>query len=116
MASQGFKVKADAAADAEAKTQGAVGLDDTVNFDCEEWDEDDSKFSLPDDVTFADVSSMGAMASTSAAANMNVGASGAGANASAGANVNAGGTAAQCASCDALPDSAKTQCRAALGC
>jgi hypothetical protein len=117
-ASQGMKMKVDAMANANANAnaqgQAALDYDQALSYDCDDWNEDDEKFELPSGVAFTDFTSMiNAAASSSAAANANLGA-GASANVGAGANVNADASA--CASCDSLPDAAKSQCRVALSC
>jgi len=86
---------------AEATSTGespAAGPDDRVTTDCKSWTADESKFELPQSVTFNTVSSMQIRAGASEAGS------------SAGVN-------ATCSQCDMIPnDEAKKQCRAALNC
>lgn len=82
---------------------GQVNLDQKVDYTCMDWDGDESKFTLPTDVKFYDMSQMmqgkGMM----------------GANANVNSNVNAGANA--CSACNSLPAGvAKDQCKAALNC
>jgi hypothetical protein len=55
---QGVKmnVKADASASAQAKS--SVDLDSQVDYKCEDWTKDDSKFALPGSVNFLDIEAM----------------------------------------------------------
>jgi hypothetical protein len=83
---QGFKMKVSATSSASASGQAGVSLDETVEYDCEEWNVDADQFELPAGVTFTDAASMGA-----AAAGMNAGANAnVNANLGTGANVDAG--------------------------
>jgi len=92
-ATQGSKMKAEAESDTEESD--TVGLDDEAEYDCKSWNVDNSKFKLPSNIEFVDIS---AFMQT-----------GAGASGSINAN--------QCGACDAAPDAdSKAQCRAALGC
>lgn len=69
-------------------------VDENVDYECRSWNVDNSKFSLPSDVEFQDM--------TAFQANME---------ASMGAGAN------QCAACDMIGDAnAKASCKAAMGC
>lgn len=112
---QGMKMKvtAEQGAALDARAQGSVDFDAPGSYSCERWREDSSKFALPSGVSFVDFTDA-AGASAAAAAAIKAQAAGAAVN----ANVSAGASAkaAQCAACDAVPDAAKAQCRAAVGC
>ncbi len=73
-----------------------------VDYDCNSWRVDESKFEVPSDVTFMDMSSM-----------MNAGAqTGAPNNGS----MNPPSKSNQCNMCDGAPEPQRTQCREALNC
>src|SRR3989338_3588990 len=94
-ASQGTKIKVTADSSAEATNEQTFDYDDEYDFDCEEWNRDDSKFDLPSGVSFTDLS------------------------AQVEASQNAGNSVQnmQCAACDQLPDAeSQAQCRQALSC
>jgi len=90
---QGSKMKADVESDMEKSD--SVGLDDEAEYNCRNWNVDNSKFNTPSDIDFVDIS---ALMQTGLESSGDV-------------NVN------QCATCDAAPDeNSKEQCRLALGC
>lgn len=81
--------------------QKAVDINKPVNYECKPWSPQADKFVLPENVTFQDMSQMmdhGSMVSpaTSEAGSVD--------------------TTASCATCDALPEGAKAQCKTALKC
>lgn len=90
---QGTKITADAHTTTEAGSESSVDLDTKVAFQCENWNVDQSKFDLPNDVQFMDMSAI--MDDTT--------------------SVDASGR--QCSACEAIPDeTAKQQCLTALSC
>lgn len=97
-AGQGIKMKFEAAANANAGAAPGVAAnwDDSLSYKCSPWGADESLFSPPANVEFLDAAALGGM----------------GVSAAAGAGAGAG----QCASCDSVPEAARAQCRAALGC
>jgi type II secretory pathway pseudopilin PulG len=96
-AGQGAKIKVDANMEVQNNTQASVDWNKKLNYKCDDWNPDQSRFTLPANVTFTDLSAM--MNSTT------------------NANVNTGGEVNKCAACDMAPDAAsKAQCKAALGC
>lgn len=95
--SRGTKMSLDATAEADASMEQheAVGLDEEVNYQCESWNVDESRFTIPSDIEFMDISSM----------------------MDASMDVHGSASADQCAACDAIPDeNAKQQCLTSLGC
>ncbi len=78
---------------AEAKNQQNIDLDKKGSYKCNAWTVDATKFMLPTNVTFSDLSKMMKPAKT---------ATGSGTNA--------------CAACDVLTGDEKTQCKSALKC
>lgn len=77
----------------EEQAQTNYGLNDEADYNCVPWEVDQSKFVVPEDVEFSDMTSLIT-------------------------NVSAQGSlSSQCGSCDAIPDEgAKAQCKVALGC
>ena len=72
-----------------------------VDYDCDSWSVDESKFEIPTDITFMDVSTM-----------MQGGTTGEG---NAG-SMNPPSKSAQCNMCDSAPEPQRSQCREALQC
>lgn len=98
----GFKMALDSQANTQDKTQStAVDTNKDYNFSCEKWSVDNSKFELPGNVQFAD---FGAMTGVNADA----------LKASAGAAGSTDTKALQQATCNSLPEPAKTSCMNAL--
>jgi hypothetical protein len=87
----------------QTTSTSTVDLDQKVSYSCSNWTKDSSKFTVPTNVKFIDISAM-----------MHGGAPGA-ASATVGAQASVSVT-AQCAACEQLPASAKAQCKAALQC
>ncbi|MBI2030107.1 hypothetical protein HYT05_00630 [Candidatus Kaiserbacteria bacterium] len=96
----GFSMSMDAT-QSGTNTQQSFDSDKKIDYRCEQWATDDSRFVLPSNVTFQDMAAMmqGAM-------------QGAGA----GTVPQMQATAAQCQACDQLPGAQKSACRAALKC
>jgi hypothetical protein len=96
----GFKMDM-AASQSGTNTQQSFDSDKKIDYRCEPWAVDASKFVLPSDITFQDMAAMmqGAMPG-----------------ASAGTVPQMQATAAQCQACDQLPDAQKNACRTALKC
>lgn len=87
--------------------QEGMDMDKKVDYHCSSWTVDESKFALPTDITFNDMSDMmkgmmpaGKVNGAAVPPNM--------------PNMPAGG--AQCAACDQLPTAQKDACRSALNC
>ncbi len=97
---QGFKMSLDQAAPTQGKQDQSVDINAELNYKCESWSEDGSKFNLPQGVTFTSMQEM-----------MNGGMMNSGIQGGTG-----GGNAAQCGTCDQAPEPQRTQCRTALGC
>lgn len=96
----GFKMDM-AASQSGTNTQQSFDSDKKIDYHCESWAVDASRFVLPSDITFQDMAAMmqGAMPG-----------------AGAGTVPQMQATAAQCQACDQLPDAQKNTCRAALKC
>lgn len=96
----GFSMSMDAT-QSGTNTQQSFDSDKKIDYRCESWAVDASKFVLPSDITFQDVAAMmqGAMPGASAGTVPQIQA-----------------TAAQCQACDQLPDAQRGACRAALKC
>ncbi len=90
-----------AAAQSSTNTQQSFDSDKKIDYRCEPWTVDASRFVLPSDITFQDMAAMmqGAMPG-----------------ASAGTVPQMQATAAQCQACDQLPDAQRGACRTALKC
>lgn len=119
----GYKVAINAAQQQTTPSQTAPnqtaqqGLNPSTkyNYDCSNWSVDQSKFALPDSVSFTDTSTM----MQGAAAGGGTGASGSGSASATGSGTSgqSSDTKAQmCAACNSAPASAKAQCLASLGC
>lgn len=94
---QGVKLAVDAEAEMKSNEQNPVGLDDEVEYECDSWNKDASKFSVPGNINFIE---------------LNAGASG---TIETGAPIESG--VPQCAACRNLPDGdAQAACLAVLGC
>jgi hypothetical protein len=87
----GYKMSVNASTTAQTSQQ-QVNVDQKMNYDCDNWNADNSMFTLPAGVTFTD---MNAFLKTQGGASVNSGAS-------------------QCASCDQLPAQYQAQCRSQL--
>jgi hypothetical protein len=88
----GFKVNVDAAVSGEHGTEvSSIDINKDVEYSCEPWSLDNSKFQIPSDITFNDLNAMQGA-------------------------VSAGGGASACGMCDMAPEPQKSQCRAALKC
>jgi hypothetical protein len=99
MSAQGFKTSVNANAQASAQAS-APSYDQKLDYRCDDWNADSSRFELPEGMTFMDINAAAAGAA----------AAGAGINGSMG-----GGDA--CSTCDMLPDgAAKTACQYRMGC
>ncbi|MDE1924634.1 MAG: hypothetical protein KGH79_00415 [Patescibacteria group bacterium] len=104
MSTTGFK---STVTQGQASTQSnGVNYSSPMNYSCQPWTPDQSKFNLPSNISFT------------ATASYTPPAQGAGATGAAGGSASAGvkGTAAQCAQCNTLPSAQKAQCLAALQC
>jgi hypothetical protein len=104
----GFKMKvteqagAEAGQNQDAQTQ-KVDINQKMDYECNDWSADSSKFSAPSSIKFTDYGQiMGGMQG------------GAAASGSMGANADM--KAQQCAACEGLSGDSKTQCKAALSC
>ncbi len=98
----GFKLAYSASAGASSSNTGSgqtVDVDKKMDFNCQPWNGDSSKFTLPTSVTFTDTSALTGSAKVS-------GSAGAGASTKA----------AQCATCDFLSGDEQAQCKSAMGC
>lgn len=97
---QGVKmaISADQQAATGAETQQALDTSKALNYDCDNWSNDDSVFKLPSGVNFMELN-VGGGVGTSVAPN-----SGAQSDDSI------------CATCDSVPADSRAQCRQALGC
>ena len=74
---------------------GSLDLEKKSDYSCKPWSTDSSLFSLPDDIEFSDMSNIMSPSGTQSPDSSK---------------------AAQCAACDSAPESARQQCKAALGC
>jgi len=108
---QGFKMAFADMSSSNTAMHGGVSADQDMNYSCTSWANDQTKFTLPANITFEDMSAMmNAGASAGAAA-------GAGTTAPAGTGSGAAGNAQMCAMCaQAGSAAAQAQCRAALHC
>ncbi len=97
---QGFKSTVNASSTGSGSS--GIGYGEQMNYQCQGWNADSSKFNLPTNISFM---------STAAYTQPD---QGAGATGAAGASVK--GTAAQCAACNSLAGAQKAQCLAALSC
>lgn len=93
LSTQGFKTTVGAGATSTTST-GGVDYDAQMNFACQPWTPTGTHFNVPTNITFTDTASMTAPGSGSGTS----------------------GNAQQCAACNQLTGSAKTQCLAALKC
>lgn len=98
---QGFKSTVSASSTSSSQSQG-VDYSAQMNYSCQAWNADASKFNLPANISFMTTASYTAPA-------QGAGATGAG-------GYSTQGTAAQCAACDQLTGAQKAQCLAALNC
>lgn len=90
-AGQGAKIKVTADMEAETKDKLAVDWDQKMDYDCDDWNPDQGKFSVPTSINFVDLSAM--------------------------FKANASGEVNKCGACDMVADAnAKAQCKAALNC
>ena len=105
MSNQGFKSTVTATDTSGQTKSGSVSYSAQMDYSCQAWNPDSSKFNLPSNISFMSTASYTPPAQGS-------GATGAGAGASYGAQ----GTAAQCAACNQLSGASKAQCLAALSC
>lgn len=96
---QGFK--STVSTTSSAQTTG-VGYSAQMDYLCQSWNPDTSKFNLPSNISFTSTASFTPPAQ--------------GAGATGAASGGAQGTAAQCAECNGLPSAQKAQCLAALQC
>jgi len=95
MSSQGTMMSTDENAPAESESSSAIDMDEKVEFKCDSWNPDPSKFELPSNIEFMDMSAM--MESQMEATGS--------------INTN------QCSACNAIPnETAKQQCLTSLGC
>lgn len=96
----GFSTSMDAT-QSGTNTQQSFDSDKKIDYRCEPWATDDSKFVLPSGITFQDMAAMmqGTMQGTGA-----------------GTVPQMQATTAQCQACDQLPDAQKSACRTALKC
>lgn len=95
----GIKMSFDATAATEnlgSQANTNVDWDKKFDYDCKAWNADSNMFTLPTGVKFTD---LGALTIPSASG-----------------SPSSGSSAAQCAACDSVPESARAQCRAALKC
>ena len=93
---QGIKSQITAENEAELFDSEDGGIDEDTEFHCQEWTVNNSKFTVPTNIQFMDMSAqMEAMMEASGSANVQ---------------------AQQCAACNNLPAGAKEQCLAALAC
>lgn len=97
----GFKMMVSGDAPAAQGQRAPVDADQLLDYRCEGWSVDQSKFGLPSGIQFKN---FGAVTAPPAGAG----------SASASGAVNA--KAMQCAACDQVPEAARAQCRAALQC
>lgn len=97
----GFKMTVTATQTAEAEKQNTVNMDQQVDYDCENWSTDNSKFTPPSNVKFTDYSEM-----------LN--------NLQTDTKVEGSGSAdlkaMQCQACAQAPEESRAQCLQALGC
>lgn len=97
---QGFKTSFNPTEGAaQGDTQQGLDPDKKTDYKCEKWSKDESKFAVPGNITFSDMSAMmqGSMKAS--------------------ANPNAMPTkSAQCNACDMAPEPQRSQCREALNC
>jgi len=101
LSTTGFKSTINAANANNAPSQG-VSYSQPMDYQCQPWTVDSSKFSLPANISFI------------TSASYTPPSQGAGATGAGGSNVQ--GTSAQCGQCDQLPAAQKAQCLAALHC
>lgn len=80
------------AAGTNINTASQIDLDKKIDYDCKSWNVDASVFILPTDIKFTDLSKLISPA---------------------GSGID---KAKQCSACDQVPESAKAQCKTALGC
>ncbi len=98
MAGQGIKAKVTASAQAVVEGQKpAINFEDNLSYKCESWRVDEDMFKLPSGITFIDINAAGGSSGSIK-------------------GVVPSEPSSQCAACDALDGSSRTQCRAALQC
>jgi hypothetical protein len=95
---QGFTSSFAMTEGAGTDTQQGLNPDKKTDYVCEKWSADETKFQVPTNITFTDVSAM-----------MQGGAGNAG-------SMNPPSKSAQCNACDMAPEPQRTQCRQALSC
>ncbi len=96
---QGFKMSVPSASSGgQESVSGSLSYDQTVEYSCEPWSVDQSKFSLPTGISFSDVSQVQSGAAGAAG------------------NEGLRGTAEQCKACESLSGAQKAQCLVALSC
>lgn len=89
--STGLKTSLEAKqATSSGQTSSSMDSDKKMDFSCAAWTVDNAVFSLPKDVKFTEISQEGITGPNNKTS--------------------------QCASCDSLPETAKVQCKSALGC
>lgn len=99
---QAFKTAVNTNAQAAPGNQG-VNYNSSMNYSCQPWTPDSSKFTLPAGVTFMDTSAMGVPTPSTGVSKPSTGTS-------------VKGSAGQCAACGELQGAQKAQCLAALHC
>ncbi len=96
----GFKMQVNQQASAST-TQQAINFEQQMEYNCQDWKEDNSVFSIPTNITFKDQASITKLQS--------------GSNSATGSNTTIPDKKVMCAACDQA-GSSKAQCLAALGC
>ena len=89
-----------------SSTAHGIDMNQNVNYSCDPWTEDDSKFVLPSNITFTDAMTM--QNEMKAAAPEGMGHTG--------TPPTTNNSAAMCAACNSAPASSQAQCKAALHC
>jgi hypothetical protein len=102
----GIKTSIDAmSGTAQNSESNNIDVNQKANYRCESWSPDSSLFNLPSGINFTDLSAMmGQIPNTQSGDNTQSGT---------GASTD---DQAMCAACDSVPESARVQCRTALGC
>ena len=100
---QGFMMNITGLTDSATNQQGQVDINKAINFDCNAWSADNSKFVIPTNIEFTDLSSFAATVSSTPEAG------------SSGTPV-MDTKSLQCAACNSLPADSQAPCKAALGC
>lgn len=99
---QGMKVAITEAQVNTAANSQAMDLNQDVSYSCKPWVADESKFTLPTDITFMTFTMPKAAATTGATTS--------------GASIATGAVTSPCSACDSLPAAAQSVCRTQLHC